>query len=100
MPPHCRKMNAFAERWVRTVKEECLSKCVLLGEGSHRVVLTQFSEHNHTERKYLGRENRMFFPAEATEAGRRLARFDFGNASAGCSTSTTRRLDEFFDPTG
>jgi hypothetical protein len=35
-------LNAFAERWVRSVKEECLSKLILFGESSLRRALTEF----------------------------------------------------------
>jgi hypothetical protein len=37
--------NAFAERWVRTIKTECLSKLILFGEVSLRRAVTQFLEH-------------------------------------------------------
>ena len=37
--------NAFAERWVRSVKEECLSHLILFGEASLRKALTQFEQH-------------------------------------------------------
>jgi hypothetical protein len=32
-------LNAFAERWVRSVKQECLSRLILFGEGSLRRAL-------------------------------------------------------------
>ena len=34
LPPRSPNLNAFAERWVRSVKHECLSKLILFGEGS------------------------------------------------------------------
>jgi putative transposase len=36
LPARSPHLNSFAERWVRSVKEECLSKLVLFGEGSLR----------------------------------------------------------------
>jgi putative transposase len=36
LPAKSPNLNAYAERWVRSVKEECLSKLILLGEGSLR----------------------------------------------------------------
>jgi putative transposase len=45
LPPRSPNLNAFAERWVRSVKEECLSKLILLGEGSLSRALTQFQKH-------------------------------------------------------
>ena len=43
-------LNAFAERWVRSVKQECLSKLILLGESSLRRTLVQYVKHYHEER--------------------------------------------------
>ena len=37
--------NAFAERWVRSVKSECLSHFILFGEGSLRRAMKNFCEH-------------------------------------------------------
>jgi transposase InsO family protein len=45
LPPRSPNLNAFAERWVRSVKEECLSHLILFGERSLRKALIQFQEH-------------------------------------------------------
>jgi len=37
--------NAHAERWVRSIKEECLSKMIFFGENSLRRVVSEFLEH-------------------------------------------------------
>jgi transposase InsO family protein len=47
-------MNAFAERFVRTIKDECLSRMVLFGEGMLRRALAEFVEHYHEERPHQG----------------------------------------------
>ena len=39
LPSRSPNRNAFAERWVRSVKEECLSKLALFGEAALRRVL-------------------------------------------------------------
>src|SRR5262245_32609407 len=44
LPARCPNLNAFAERWVRSVKEECLSKVILLGECSLRRALKEYVE--------------------------------------------------------
>jgi hypothetical protein len=44
LPPRSPNLNAFAERWVRSVKEECLSHLILFGERSLRKALIQFQE--------------------------------------------------------
>ena len=62
LPPRSPTLNAFAERWVRSVKEECLSKLILFGEAALRRALTQFQEHYHTERNHQGKGNVLLFP--------------------------------------
>jgi putative transposase len=65
LPPRSPNLNAFAERWVRSVKEECLSKLILFGEASLRRALTQFQEHYHSERNHQGKGNVLLFPHSA-----------------------------------
>jgi hypothetical protein len=45
LPPRSPNRNAFAERWMRSVKQECLSKLILFGDGSLRRALTEFLDH-------------------------------------------------------
>ena len=47
---------------MRSVKEECLSKLILFGEGSLRRALTQFQEHYLFERNHQGKGNILLFP--------------------------------------
>ena len=54
---------AFAERWVRSVKEECLSKLILFGEGSLQRAVREFIGHYHSERNHQGKVNVLLFPA-------------------------------------
>jgi putative transposase len=61
LPPCSPNLNALAERWVRSVKEECLSKLILFGEASLRKALTQFQEHYHSERNHQGKGNVLLF---------------------------------------
>ena len=63
-PARCPNLNAYAERWVRSVKEECLSKVVLFGERSLRRALTQYVEHFHAERNHQGKGNVLLFPRD------------------------------------
>src|SRR2546422_4735347 len=42
LPPRSPNLNAYAERWVRSVKEACLSRLILFGEASLRPALTQY----------------------------------------------------------
>ena len=67
LPPQSPNLNAFAERWVRSVKQECLSKLSLFGEGSLRRALTEYIAHFHSERNHQGKENQLLFPARAPD---------------------------------
>ena len=62
LPARSPNLNAFAERWVRSVKEECLSKLILFGEGSLRQALHHYVAHYHQERNHQGRGNVLLFP--------------------------------------
>ena len=62
LPPRSPNLNAYAERWIRSVKEECLARLVLFGEASLRHALTQYEEHFHHERNHQGKGNVLLLP--------------------------------------
>ena len=62
MPAGSPNLNAFAERWVRSAKQECLSRLILFGEASLRRALTEFVDHFHAERNHRGKGNIALFP--------------------------------------
>jgi len=62
LPARSPNLNAYAERWVRSVKEECLSKLILFGEVSLRRALREYVTHHHTERNHQGKGNVLLFP--------------------------------------
>jgi transposase InsO family protein len=62
LPASSPNLNAFAERWVRSVKYECLSKLILFGEGSLRRTLNEYTAHYHSERNHQGKANVLLFP--------------------------------------
>jgi len=62
LPARSPNLNAYAERWVRSVKEECLSKVILFGERSLRRALSEYVGHFHTERNHQGKGNVLLFP--------------------------------------
>jgi hypothetical protein len=62
LPARSPNLNSFAERWVRSVKEECLSRLILFGESSLRRALQQYIVHYHEERNHQGKENLILFP--------------------------------------
>jgi putative transposase len=62
LPVQNPNLNAFAERWVRSVKQECLSKIILFSEASLSRVLAEYGQHYHSERNHQGKGNRLLFP--------------------------------------
>src|SRR5260370_704732 len=62
LPPRWPNLNAYAERWVRSIQEECLSRLILCGEASLRQALTQYVAHVHHERNHQGKGNVLLFP--------------------------------------
>jgi putative transposase len=63
LPPRSPNLNAYAERWVRSVKEETLSRLLLFGERSLRRALTEYITHFHQERPHQGKGNVILMPA-------------------------------------
>jgi len=64
LPARSPNLNAYAERWVRSVKHECLSKVILFGERSLRRALSEYVEHYHAERNHQGKGNILLFPRD------------------------------------
>ncbi|TWT36639.1 Integrase core domain protein [Posidoniimonas corsicana] len=59
LPPKTPNLNAYVERFMRSLKEECLDRMIFFGEGSLRNAIRQYLEHYHTERNNQGIENRL-----------------------------------------
>ena len=68
LPSRSPNLNAFAERWILSVKNECLSKLILFGEAALRRCLTSYLAHYHGERNHQGKENVLLFPSESVES--------------------------------
>jgi putative transposase len=54
IPPRAPKANAYAERWVRTVRAECLDWTLIWNRNHPQRVLTQYVEHYNTGRPHRG----------------------------------------------
>jgi transposase InsO family protein len=65
LPPRSPNLNAYAERFVLSIKSECLNHIILIGEKSLRKAVDNYVEHYHTERNHQGLDNNIPFPAEA-----------------------------------
>ena len=66
LPPRSPNLNAYAERFVRSIKEECLNRIVPLGESHLRLIVREYVEHYHCERNHQGLENRLLERAPPT----------------------------------
>jgi transposase InsO family protein len=66
MAPTC---NAHAERFVRSVKEECLNRVIPLGERHLRRRLAEFVAHYHGERNHQGLDNELIDRPAGPRAG-------------------------------
>ncbi len=72
LPSRSPNLNAYAERFVRSIKHECLRHIIPLGERHLRAVLREFVEHDHAERDHQGLDNVIPFPSRdsASPVGR------------------------------
>ena len=59
LPPRSPNLNAYAERFVRSIKESCLEKMIWFGEDALRKGVQEFVAHYHGERNHQGLENRL-----------------------------------------
>jgi transposase InsO family protein len=57
LPPKSPNLNAFAERFVLSIKSECLERIVPLGEGHLRRAISEYMAHYHHERNHQGLGN-------------------------------------------
>lgn len=63
LPPRSPNLNAYAERFVRSIKEECLDRMIFVGQGALRRAIAEYVEHYHCERNHQGLGNTIHFPS-------------------------------------
>ena len=66
--------NAYAERFVRSIKEECLDRIIPIGERHFRRAVSDFVAHYHRERNHQGLGNRLIESAGRVQAEGRIRR--------------------------
>ena len=59
LPPRSPDLNAHAERFVRSIKEECLARMIIMGEQHLRHAIKEYVAHYHGERNHQGLDNRL-----------------------------------------
>jgi transposase InsO family protein len=67
LPPRSPNLNAFAERFVRSIKSECLSKLIPTGAPMLRRALREYMEHYHRERNHQGLDNQLIAATPVTQ---------------------------------
>ena len=70
LPRQSPNLNAYAERFVRTIKESCLERLVLFGERSLRSAVREFTQHYLRERHHQGLGNRLILADGEVKRGR------------------------------
>jgi putative transposase len=78
LPAQSPDLNAYAERFVRSIREECLSRVVPLGERHLRWVIGEYVKHYHLERNHQGLRNDLIEPPGETGRGRVACRERLG----------------------
>ncbi len=63
LPSRSPNLNSFAERFVRSIKSECLSRIIPLGERHLRHLISEYMGHYHCERNHHGVDNCLLIPA-------------------------------------
>jgi transposase InsO family protein len=74
MPERAPNANAYAERFVRSIKEECLDRVIPLGDRHFRRAVTEFVAHCHRERNHQGLDIRLIAGTPAVDAAGRVHR--------------------------
>jgi transposase InsO family protein len=64
LPARSPNLNAFAERFVRSVRQECLRKVIPLGHAHLRKIVSEYVEHYHRERNHQGLGNQLIAPSD------------------------------------
>ena len=62
LPPRSPNLNAYSERFVRSIKSECLSKLIPIGATMLRRALREYMDHYHLERNHQGLDNQLIIP--------------------------------------
>jgi transposase InsO family protein len=73
-PPRAPNANAYAERFVRSIKDECLDRLIPIGARHFRRAVTEYVEHYHSERNHQGLDNQLISGRPVIETISRVRR--------------------------
>ena len=66
--------NAYAERFVRSIKAECLDRIIPIGERHFRRAVAEYAAHYHRERNHQGLDNTLIEDIDRQQTGSRIRR--------------------------
>ena len=92
LPPKSPNLNAYMERWFRSLKSECLHRMVFLGQRSLENAVREYVQHYHGERNHQGLGNEPIDPEKGAVPS--LVRSSAENDSVACSRTTTVAMPE------
>lgn len=92
LPPSSPNLNAHAERFVRSIQEECLDRIIPLGERHLRRTVAEYLEHFHAERNHQGLGNAIPVPNSASANPSGAAPSCAADDSVDCCLTTIERL--------
>lgn len=64
LPPRSPNLNAHIERFMRSIKDECLSRMIFFSEQQLRNAIREYLAHYHTERNHQGLDNQLIEPLD------------------------------------
>jgi putative transposase len=76
LPAESPNLNVFAERFVLSIRTECLNRIVPLGEVHLRRAISEFVQHYHQERNHQGLENELIVASDAMDGTGKVVRRD------------------------
>ena len=68
-PPQAPRCNAFSERFVKSIKFECLNELILLGRRHLEVSIEKYTSYYNRFRNHQGFDNELVMPREFSKDG-------------------------------
>lgn len=69
LPPRSPNLNAYIERFFRSLKSECLNRMIFFGENSLRNAIKEYLAHYHEERNHQGLDHKIILPGAEVGQG-------------------------------
>jgi putative transposase len=93
MPHHAPNANAYAERWIRSVREECLDKVLIINQAHLRRVMREYVAFFNTARPHQGINQQIPVPQRVAQQAAQCVVVTCRGASFMTTTATLRRRE-------